>query len=74
MDRAGGIRTLDLPLRRRSLYPAELQPQNDRDHNRFDLRCHMAKLEARKQSDAAYSRLFEHRDSLPRNFGKARVQ
>lgn len=26
-DGTGGIRTLDLPLRRRSLYPAELQPQ-----------------------------------------------
>ncbi len=26
-DGAGGIRTHDLPLRRRPLYPAELQPQ-----------------------------------------------
>ena len=27
-DGTGAIRTRDLPLRRRLLYPAELQPQN----------------------------------------------
>lgn len=30
----GGIRTLDLPLRRRSLYPAELQPQVQGDYSK----------------------------------------